>query len=300
MSEMFDSFLQKLDNEGLANRTIENYIATWSTFKKWIFQTDPRLQDAGLATQKDIADYKRYLNDFGGRGGKPAMPATTNKYFVQLNAIFKYFAEQGFIPDNPVGPIKKPPAARRTPKWLNRNEQNAFLREVRKSGSKRDYAIIVLMLQAGLRVHEACDLLKTELKINPRSGSAYVRGKGYKDREVPLNTDVRSALESYLKDEPEDNRYVFRSQRSEKMSVRAVQHMVEKYRDRIKIKHLSCHSLRHSFGHDLVTAKVDLQRVATLMGHFKEDGTPNTAMTEVYTAPGAEDLEAAVELISWM
>ncbi|WP_150274272.1 tyrosine-type recombinase/integrase [Paenibacillus tepidiphilus] len=298
MSEMFNSFLQKLENEGLADRTIDNYKATWSSFKKWIFQTDPSPEDAGLATQKDIADFKQYLDNFGGRNGKPARPATTNKYFVQLNAIFKYFTEQGFISENPLGSIEKPPAAKRTPKWLNNTEQDAFLVEVRKSGSRRDFAIIVLMLKAGLRVHEICELLKTELSINARSGVAYIRGKGYKDREVPLNADVRSALEDYLRDEPADNRYVFRSQRSEQLSVRAIQHMVEKYRDRVKIKHLSCHALRHSFGHDLVTAKVDLQRVATLMGHFKEDGTPNTAMTEIYTTPGVEDLEAAVESIS--
>ncbi|WP_156327233.1 hypothetical protein [Paenibacillus pini] len=54
-------------------------------------------------------------------------------------------------------PIKKPIAARRTPKWLTKNEQNALLREVRSHGSKRDYANILLQLRAGLRVHEACD-----------------------------------------------------------------------------------------------------------------------------------------------
>lgn len=170
MPDMFDSFLQKLDNEGLAKRTIENYAATWSTFKKWIFQTEPRLQDAGLATQKDIADFKRYLNDFGGRGGKFTTLTTTNKYFVQLNAIFKYFAEQGFIPDNPVGPIKKPPAARRTPKWLNRNEQNTFVREIRRNSSLKDYAITMLMLQAGLRVHEVCNLEKVICELPHEKG----------------------------------------------------------------------------------------------------------------------------------
>ncbi|MFD1130568.1 tyrosine-type recombinase/integrase [Paenibacillus provencensis] len=96
--------------------------------------------------------------------------------FVHLNMIFRFFAEQGLIPDNPVGPIKKPPAARRSPKWLSRNEQNAFLREVRGLNSKRDYAIVLLMLRAGLRVHELCDLLKSEVTISARAGSVYVRG----------------------------------------------------------------------------------------------------------------------------
>ncbi|MGG3278976.1 tyrosine-type recombinase/integrase [Paenibacillus solani] len=299
MSEMFEVYLQNLDRKGLATSTINNYKATWSTFKKWILRTDPDLQDAGQATQKDIADFKRYMMEHGGKGGGPAKPSTMQLTFVHLNAIFLYFAEQKLIPDNPVGPVKKPPAPRRTPKWLGRNEQNAFLREIRKSGSTRDYALTMMMLRAGLRVHEACDLFKSELQIGPRSGSAYIRGKGYKDREVPLNAEVRSALESYLKDYPSDSPYVFTSQRSSKLSVRAVQHMVEKYRDRTKIDNLSCHGLRHTFGHDLVAAGNDLQKVAMLMGHYKEDGTPNIEMTMIYTTPGTEDLEAAVESISW-
>ncbi|WP_268626935.1 tyrosine-type recombinase/integrase [Paenibacillus alvei] len=301
MSQMFDDFVQHLDQTGISNRTIANYKATWSKFQKWMFQTDPALQDAGQATQKDIADYKRYMNDFGGRGGLPAKPSTMQLTFVQLNAIFEYFTVMNFIPDNPVERVKKPPAARRTPKWLSRNEQNALLRELRKGSNKRDNAIVLLMLRAGLRVHELCNLLLTDITLNARSGSTYIRGKGYKDREVPLNSEVRNALESYLKERKDDSPYVFSSQRSKKMSVRGVQHMVEKYRERTKIEHLSCHGLRHSFGHDLVTANppVPLDQVATLMGHFKDDGSPNIAMTMIYTTPGAEDLEAAVESISW-
>lgn len=299
MRQMFDDFAHHLDQSGITDRTIANYKATWSTFRKWMLQTDPNLQDAGFATQKDISDFKRYITDFGGKKGRPAKPSTLQLTFVHLNAIFRFFAEKGFIPDNPVGPIKKPPAARRTPKWLSKNEQNALLREVRNSGSKRDYAIIVLQLRAGLRVHEACDLQLDELKMSARAGNVYVRGKGDKDRQVPLNAEVRSAMQSYLNERSDSSPYVFVSQRSMKLSVRGVQHMIERYRERTRIPHLSPHALRHTFGHDLIVAKNDLQQVATLMGHFKTDGTPNIEMTMIYTTPGVEDLEAAVDSISW-
>ncbi|KAA8748202.1 tyrosine-type recombinase/integrase [Paenibacillus sp. UASWS1643] len=75
--------------------------------------------------------------------------------------------------------------------------------------------------------------------------------------------------------------------------------MIEKYRKFTGIKHLNCHSLRHTFGHDLLEATKDLQKVANLMGHYKENGDPNIAMTMIYTTPSKEDLEDAVELISW-
>lgn len=304
MTQMFDSFLNHLDEKGLDPKTVANYKASWSKFSKWLKKVDPDLNDPGAAIQRDIANYKRYLQESGGRGGKPATESTMQLTFVHLNAIFRYFHQQGDIPTNPVEPIRKPRVARRKPKWHSRNEQNAIMREVRRGMSKRDNAIFTVFLHAGLRAHELCDLLRDELVINPRSGSVYVRGKGFRDREVPLNADARYALESYLAERAETegdkkSPYVFVSERSAKMSVRGVQHIVEKYRKRTGIKDLSCHSLRHTFGHELLSEIKDLQKVAMLMGHFKENGDPNIAMTMIYTTPGKEDLEAAVESISW-
>lgn len=299
MSTMFGLFEKQLRQSGVSERTISNYISSWSKFEKWMKDSDPDLKDAGEATQKDISDYKRYMLLSGGRGGQPAKPSSMQLTFVHLNKIFRFFAEQGLIPDNPVGPIKKPPAARRSPKWLSRNEQNAFLREVRGQNSKRDYAIVLLMLRAGLRVHELCDLLKSEVTMSARAGSVYVRGKGDKDRVVPLASEVRSALLSYFEERDDESPYIFVSQRSKKLSVRGVQHMVENYRKRTGFDHLTCHALRHTFGHDLISAGNDLQQVAMLMGHYKEDGTPNIQMTMIYTTPGMEDLTTAVESISW-
>ncbi|MGV2967160.1 tyrosine-type recombinase/integrase [Paenibacillus sp. AGC30] len=172
------------------------------------------------------------------------------------------------------------------------------MREVRRSKSKRDNAIFTVFLHVGLRAHELCDLLRDEQEMNPRSGSVYVRGKGFRDRELPLNADARYALEGYLAGWEDSNPYVFTSERSAKMSVWG-QHIVEKYRKRTGIKDLSCRSLRHTFGHELLTEIKDLQKVAMLMGHFKENGDPNIAMAMIYTTPGKEDLEAAVESISW-
>lgn len=297
---MFEEFVQHLENRGVSKKTVSSYCVSWRRFVTWLQATYPDDQvEAVYATQKDIADFKRHLLVTGGRGGKPASPATNQLTFVHLNAIFRFFAEKSYIPDNPVGPIKKPPRARRLPKWLSRNEQNALLREVRNQAGKRDNAIMLTFLRLGLRVHELCDLQLTDLAMSDRKGTAYIRGKGDKDRELPINAELRAALQGYLAERVSSSPYVFVSRRSAKCSERGIQHMVEKYRERTRIKHLNCHSLRHTFGHDLLAAGNDLQKVAMLMGHYKEDGTPNIEMTMIYTTPGAEDLEAAVESISW-
>lgn len=81
--------------------------------------------------------------------------------------------------------------------------------------------------------------------------------------------------------------------------MRAVQHIIEKYRKITGIEHLTAHTLRHTFGHELVARKVPLDIVSRLMGHTKEDGTPNLQMTTRYTLPDENDLQKAVEEISW-
>lgn len=149
MTQMFDSFLKHLDEKGLDPKTIANYKASWSKFSKWLLQVDPDLKDSGSAIQRDIANYKRYMQEAGGRGGKPATESTMQLTFVHLNSIFRYFHEQGMIPTNPVDPIRKPKAARRKPKWHSRNEQNAIMREVRRSNSKRDNAIFTVFFMLG-------------------------------------------------------------------------------------------------------------------------------------------------------
>ena len=302
---MFEEFIQQLENRGVSHKTVKSYQVSWKRFETWLRSANPDGLDgevnAVYATQKDIADFKRYLEVAGGKNGKPAAPSTKNLSFVHLNAIFRFFADKGYIPDNPVGPIKKPPRARRQPKWLTRNEQNALLREVRYRGSIREYAIIITFLRLGLRVHELCELQLTDLTMSDRKGTAYIRGKGDKDRELPMSSELRTALQAYLDERDDSSPYVFVSIRSPKCTERGIQHIIEKYRDFTRIQHLSCHALRHTFGHDLVTANppVPLDQAATLMGHFKEDGMPNIQMTMIYTTPGVKDLEAAVESISW-
>jgi len=125
----------------------------------------------------------------------------------------------------------------------------------------------------------------------------YVRGKGDKDREVLLNSEVRSVLQSYFDERNETSPYVFVSQRSKKLSVRG---KIENYRNRTGIDHLNCHALRHTFGHDLISTGNDLQKVVMLMGHFKEEGTPNIQMPMIYMTEEIEDLTSAGKSISWV
>jgi integrase/recombinase XerC/integrase/recombinase XerD len=239
---------------------------------------------------------------------------TTVHTLKLVNAFFAWAVEHRYIPDNPVEFIDRPAATKAPIKWLTTEEQNAVIREARRipcgldksptdnqrAAQIREYAIVLTFLRAGLRVEELCDLRIADLTITPRKGFLYVKGKGDKDRTIPLCKELRNTLTRYLdtrKDNPSP--FVFPSQRSEQSTTRAIQHLIEGYADRLKMPHLSCHTLRHTFGHDLAVKHVSLDVIARLMGHCKKDGSPNIAMTMRYTSPGLSDLENAVELIAW-
>jgi len=180
------------------------------------------------------------------------------------------------------------------PKWLARREQYGLLRAVQKANRPRDEALIMLMLHTGLRVSEVSNLRIGDISISPRKGAIMVRGgKGEKFRTVPLNSNVRNALKAYLSVRPSVNHdYLFVGQKGERLKPPGIYYVVKKYGYEARIDNISPHTLRHTFGKNLVDAGVALDRVATLLGH----GSLNT--TRIYTVPSQEDLQDAVESIA--
>jgi integrase/recombinase XerC len=161
--------------------------------------------------------------------------------------------------------------------------------------AKRNYALIQLMLQTGLRVGEIAALRHEDLRINERSGSVRVReGKGRKEREVPLNTTARKALRDYLDtlEVCDHHAPVFRSSRGTPLSVRAIQQSVSTIAARAGIKRIpvSAHTLRHTFAVNYLKGnRGNLVELSNVMGHE----SLNT--TAIYTRPSREDLSNDLE-----
>ncbi len=179
------------------------------------------------------------------------------------------------------------------PKWLDRRAQFALLQAVERGRNAartptqqrtatRDYALIVFTLNTGLRVSELCALVKADLHITARKGVVAVRkGKGRKQRTVPLNKKARAALEAWLS--WVEGEQVFVLQRS------GVHKRVRLYAGRAELDECSAHSLQHSFAKNLINQGVNLEQVASLLGHSKLE------TTRLYTLPGAHDLQKAVD-----
>ena len=145
------------------------------------------------------------------------------------------------------------------------------------------------MIKTGLRVSELVDLMLGDVEMAERGGWVIVReGKGGKYREVPLSKEVRVALESYLQKREEDgSQRLFLGQRGP-VNVPGVQYLVAKYAYQARLHDVTPHTLRHTFGKNLVDTGVSLEQVAALLGHESLD----TVM--IYTKPSHGDLERAV------
>ncbi len=186
------------------------------------------------------------------------------------------------------------------PHWLDRKEQDALVRETEKAlnsaqtesakiQAKRDRAVIVLLLNSGLRISELCALSTKDIELTDRKGKLIVRqGKGSKKREVPLNRIAREALKDWMNVRSAGDA-LFEGKRGDRLSPSGVYRRLVELARRAKLEDVSPHTLRHTFSKNLVDAGVGLERVATLLGHS------NLNTTRIYTTPGARDLEKAVE-----
>jgi integrase/recombinase XerC len=222
-------------------------------------------------------------------------PATVNRRLASLSAFGRWAQEGGLLPANPVKGIAAVEEMRPAPKWLDKNQQYALLRAVQEQGRTRDVALITLMLHTGLRVSEVAALGRADVELSPHQGTLAVRGgKGGKYRMVPLNTDARKALQAYLEERSEirDGDCLFSGQRGEPLASPGIYYLVQRYAYVARLEAVTPHTLRHTFGKNLVDAGVSLDRVAQLLGHESVD------TTRIYTTPSAQDLQREVEKVA--
>ncbi len=296
MNDLTSKYLGELEGDGKSGKTIVAYRTVLNQFISW-FSGSTDTTDIEKVAPLDIKEYKQYMVAVLKR-----KPATVNKAIVTLKGFFEWAAENGYIHMNPTRKIKLVDKQAAAPKWLERNEQNKLLRAVEQEGNlfkqARDKAIVLMMLAAGLRVEEVTNVELADVTVNSRSGSVVIRqGKRDKYREIPLNKDVREAIKEYLgqrqSHKNSDSQFLFVSERSHKMTTRAIQHLIKEYGYRAKIEGLTCHQLRHTFCHSLILAGEGIEKVAMLAGHKSID------TTRVYTIPGEKELQSAVEKISF-
>lgn len=283
---IIEQYLEFLGNNDRSISTISSYRSDLYLFAKWFESKNNEEVKPHRITPTDLRFYKQYLVDAGMK------PNSINRKLRVLKSFINYLIETDRIKQR--FPIPKP--VRDTvvaPRWLDKNQQNSMLRHLEKYSNERDYAIIKILLNTGLRVSELITLKWTDVRMTDKKGAITVRySKANRYRDVPLNKDARNAFLSLgfmklcNKDQP-----ILQGQRGQ-LTSRGVQLMIKRRFEYTELDFMSPHILRHTFCKNLVNADVSLEKVALLAGHESLD------TTKLYCHPSFDDLSESVDKIS--
>jgi len=292
----FEKYLMRL---GLSPATVVNYLADMRGVARWCVegaQSETFAQQGSrqqrtllnLATD-DVRAYCQHL-----QAGRGLSPATVNRH-LQAIRKFCYFARQANLMEgNPaadVRPIQAPPTLRRA---LDA-EEIARLLEATQAGrpslGKRDYAIIQLLLQTGIKVGELTELQLADIELTDSRGTLTVMGNGGNShRRIPLNAPACQVLQEYLRVRPPSPgvKHLFLSQEGSSISARTVQRVVNVYTRAAGLTGVSTHTLRYTFATSMLEETGDVATVANLLGHRSIETTLRYISKSQATQAGKE------------
>jgi len=276
-------FLEYLEIEkNRSQKTIQNYDHYLT-----------RLIDyAGEIQVKDIDEelirkWRLWLNRLGTNTSDELQKTTQNYHLIALRSFLKFCAKRN-IPALSADRVELARTVRKQVTFLNLEEITRLFEQpdVTTNGGLRDRAILELLFSSGMRVSELVALNRDDVNLKRRE--FMVRGKGQKDRPVFISPDAAAWLEKYLELRTDNAKPMFIRYSGQKkvdlsgnfhrLTARSVQRMVSRYALLAGItKHVSPHTLRHSFATDLLMNGSDLRSVQALLGHS------NVATTQIYT-----------------
>ncbi len=207
---------------------------------------------------------------------------TRSRKVIAIRQFFKYLHEnRRILKENPMKALDTPKKEKTLPKYLTLEQSINLLNSVDGKNKERDYAIITIFLNCGLRLSELVGLNQSDIRSDK---SMRVIGKGNKERIVYLNDACMSAIESYMnirpKDGVKDPKALFLSNRLQRISTRTVQHIVDSFLEKSGLSNmgLSTHKLRHTAATLMYQyGDVDVLVLKDVLGH------ENLSTTEIYT-----------------
>ncbi|MBA2392838.1 MAG: tyrosine-type recombinase/integrase [Ktedonobacteraceae bacterium] len=295
------------DNDYAAN-TIKKYPQVVAHFLTWYEQQEHVPLTLHTLTPITLVSYRNALQ-------QQKATSTVNVAVNALRTWCTWLMEEGYLPSNPAARfhlVDQQAVSHRD--GLKPSQVNTLLQTSQRSREKtRNYAIVQLLLQTGLRLSECAHLTFGDLTIGERGGLVEVRaGKGNKARSVPLNSTARLALAEYLGPRIDvaptlkavatawprvtPSVPLWLSQKKGKLTASAIAQMIAELVEDCGVhfpQETSAHTLRHTFAHNYLNQhKGDIVGLATLLGHSSLD------TTMLYSQPSVNQLAARVEEIS--
>lgn len=212
-----------------------------------------------------------------------------------IRTFFKYLKINNIIDDNPMVNLDTPKLKKSMPKYLTLEQAQKLLSVVEGPNKERDYCILTLFLNCGLRLAELVSIDYNAISYTEDSATIVITGKGNKERVIYLNNACIHAISAYMRVRPKDGlkdkNALFISNRLTRISPKTVQHMVDTYLNKAGLGSygFSVHKLRHTAATLMYqTGKVDVLELKEILGH------ENLNTTQIYTHLMNDQLQKAV------
>ena len=249
-------------------------------------------------TTSDVFDFLSYLaNDRASNPNSPAPDygievSSRARKLSAIKSFYKYLTVRTKqLTENPVADLEYPKLRKSLPRYLTMSQASALLQAVSGQNAKRDYAILMLFLNCGIRRSELVGLNITDVYED----RIRVVGKGNKERFVYFGTPCRKAIDNYMQERNKlvltDNRALFGSRNGNRISVTAVHRLVEKalLKAGLDATQFSAHKLRHTAATMMLSGGIDVKTVQEVLGH------ENLNTTQIYTHIESTELKLAAE-----
>jgi integrase/recombinase XerD len=285
-------FLAYLEFErGLSRNTLEAYRGDLLQFGRFL---EERKLSAVDLEARDVSDFlaKLAAGGNGNGGGKPASPATVHRKAACLRSFFRHLRREGVRDSDPTASLSPPRRGRKLPQVLTRGEVELLLAQPKgtEPAALRDRALLELMYACGLRASEAIGLEVGDVDLDDKILRA--RGKGSKERIVPIGGTAAGAVRIYL----ERGRpglvkgasvpKLFVNFRGGALTRQGLYKIVRRHARTAGLEdRLSPHTLRHTFATHLLAGGCDLRSVQEMLGHA------DVATTQLYTHLSSQRLK---------
>jgi tyrosine recombinase XerC len=271
ISYYIDKFLNYLVIEkNYSNHTFINYRIDLEEFKEFL-----NSQGENDIKRIDYFLLRKFLSKIME---KKVSKRTLSRKISTLKSFFKFMVREGIINNNPASTLIYPRLEKSLPKFLTEEEVKKILEAPQGDDllGLRDKAILEFLYSTGARISELVSLKIEEVDLI--SGIAKVKGKGKKERILPLGDPAIESIKRYLDKRNDNNPYLFVNKRNKPLTDRGVRLIVEKYIKQISLSlKVSPHTFRHSFATHLLNRGADLRSVQELLGHS------SISTTQVYT-----------------
>lgn len=282
LKQQMDNFLNQLKEDGKSDHTIKSYRTDFNRFVDFIEAYDVDGVDG--VSRAIVKDFKRIIE----RNHKPS---TSNHNLTALKRLFKYYGREDVA--NAIQLRKV--ANQNVTKWSNEADITRIFHAIETMPKWNDvrramiYTMTHVLIDTGVRVSELVNIRIVDVDTDERVLTV-THGKGDKLRYVPLTKQTLEIVQEWLDIHDGKSKFLFYSQKSDKMTTRNVQYLYKKISEAAGVE-FTPHTARHTFGKQLANKTNRIESVATLLGHA------NLNTTRRYIEPSLDELRESLEAV---